>query len=275
MTTPIISSLTRYPIKSAAGIDVSEARLDDFGLWMDRRWMLIDPTGRFITQRQLPRLALLQTALAEDGTLQLRYGDHEPLTVPIPGPGAPTCEAEVWGDRCEARLANVAHHQWLRDALGVACRLAFMPESTRRPVTTSSSTYVDLSDDGARVSFSDGYPLLLISEASLEDLNRRLDAPVPMNRFRPNIVVRGCAPYAEDDWRRIRVGELEFDVVKPCSRCSITTTDQADATRGAEPLRTLATYRKVGQKVMFGQNMIHRGAGVVRVGDAIEVLRRA
>jgi uncharacterized protein YcbX len=122
---------------------------------------------------------------------------------------------------------------------------------------------------GARVSFADGFPFLLISEESLADLNGRLAVPLPMNRFRPNLVVAGCEPYAEDGWKEIRIGDVKLRVVKPCERCLVTTTDQATGERGKEPLRTLATYRKVGNDVMFGQNVVHENTGELRVGDAV------
>jgi uncharacterized protein YcbX len=141
-----------------------------------------------------------------------------------------------------------------------------MPPDTVRPVD------VDHAGPGHRVGFADGYPLLLLSEGSLDELNRRLEAPLPMDRFRPNVVVDGCGPHAEDRWRRLRVGDVEMRVVKPCSRCSITTVDQATAARGPEPLATLADYRLAGGKVLFGQNLVHESRGTLRVGDVVEVL---
>ncbi|MEL6177600.1 MAG: MOSC N-terminal beta barrel domain-containing protein, partial [Myxococcota bacterium] len=172
-----VSGLTVYPIKSARGIVHTTAHLDDFGFWMDRRWMLVQPDGRFLSQRTLPTMALLETTLEAKGTLTVRHiarPSSSALTLAVPNAEAATCEVEVWGDRCVALLAEASAHTWFTQALGVDCRAVYMPTTTHRPVANDAQT---------RVSFSDGYPLLVISEASLEDLNQRLAAPLPMNRF--------------------------------------------------------------------------------------------
>jgi uncharacterized protein YcbX len=257
-----------YPVKSARGIEVRDWPVDDFGLRHDRRFMLVDRDGSFLTQRGHPRLALLRTRI--DGeSLVLEAPDMPALVTALePGGGEPAMAmVTVWGDQCAAHFPDPAASAWLSHFLGLDCRLAYLPASTLRRVDPERVP------DVRRVSFADAYPFLVIGAASLEDLNARLDVPpLPMNRFRPNLVVTGSAPYAEDSWRRIRVGALELDLLKPCARCAITITDQATGERGVEPLRTLARYRRSGNDVLFGQNALHRGTGVLHAGDPITVL---
>jgi uncharacterized protein YcbX len=174
-----------------------------------------------------------------------------------------TTRATVWDSVCAATWLGETPADWFSTFLGCAASLVHMPAATIRPANPAYAPA------DTRVSFVDGYPLLLISEESLADLNRRLEVPLPMNRFRPNLVVTGCEPYEEDTWRAIRIGETSMQVVKPCDRCVITTTDQVTAERGKEPLRTLATYRNLDGKVLFGQNVVHHGRGRLRVGDAV------
>jgi uncharacterized protein YcbX len=175
----------------------------------------------------------------------------------------------IWKDQCVAVAAGAEADAWFTALLGTPCRLVTMPSSTVRQVD------LGYAEPGDPVGFADGFPFLLISQGSLDELNRRLEHPVPMDRFRPNIVVDGCEPHAEDGWSRVTIGEISFRVVKPCARCVITTTDQQTGERGREPLRTLATYRRVGNKVLFGQNLIHDGVGAVRVGDPCVVEPKA
>ncbi len=260
-----LSGLYRYPVKSLAGEYLEQSRLDGFGLERDRRWMLVDREGRFLSQRELPRMALIRPSLSPDG-LVLRTPQLPDLAISLPGEDAERVKVRIWGDDCMAQLADNLAHAWLSDFLGQACRLVHMPEQTVRPVDPD---YALASD---RTAFSDGFPLLLISQASLDDLNNRLHEPLPMLRFRPNLVVEGCAAYAEDDWRRIRIGELTLRVVKPCSRCKITTIDPYTAESGSEPLKTLSGYRRRGNQVFFGQNLLHDGPGELRLGMPLEVL---
>jgi uncharacterized protein YcbX len=172
----------------------------------------------------------------------------------------------VWGDSVQAAAVGERADAWLSGFLGLACRLVYFPPDTVRAVDPD---YARASD---QIGFADGFPFLLISQASLDDLNGRLDEAVPMLRFRPNLVVAGCSAYAEDDWRRIRIGEIEFRFAKPCSRCIIPTIDPASGLRGREPLRTLMGYRQRDNKVYFGQNLIHDGVGQLALGMPIEVL---
>ncbi len=217
-------------------------------------------------------MALLGASLNAAGDLLLS-GDGRDHRVSIPGPSAPQVDVQIWGDAVTASLADDAAHAWLSDFLDHDVRLVHMPDHVRRPV---DSDYGGADDT---VSFADGFSFLLIGERSLDALNERLVSPVPMDRFRPNLVVSGSPPFAEDTWRRVQIGDLVFDVVKPCARCTMTTVDQTTGRRSSpEPLKTMAEFRRIRYphsiEVYFGQNLVHRSHGVVRVGDTIKVLSR-
>jgi uncharacterized protein YcbX len=260
-----LSGLHLYPVKSCSGLSPSEWAVERFGLRHDRRWMVVTPDGRALTQRELPFLALVRPTIAAPGLL-LEAPGQPPHQTPLEPVGGRRRLVQVWGDRVEAWLPDPAADRWFTRYLGQEVCLAYFPEGALRPVDP------DYAREGVVTAFADGFPFLLATTASLQDLNGRLREPLPMNRFRPNLVVSGSLPFAEDLWRRIRVGSLEFDVAKPCARCVITTTDQETAERGVEPLRTLATYRRKGEGVLFGQNLTHRGEGMLRVGDQVTVL---
>jgi uncharacterized protein YcbX len=260
-----LTGITVYPLKSAGGISSETWEVDPFGLRYDRRWMVVDLAGRFLSQREFPRLALVRPVLLP-GALSLRAPGFAELRVPLEPLEGPLVPVSVWAGATEARSVGPAAAQWLSRLLGFTCRVVYMPDTVVRPVDP------EYGEPGDRVSFTDGFPFLIISEASLEELNRRLARPLPMNRFRPNLVVGGCDPFEEDRWRVVRIGGLELRIVKPCARCVVTTTDQETAERGTEPLRTLATFRNQGGKVLFGQNAIHRGTGRLEVGAPISVL---
>jgi uncharacterized protein YcbX len=264
-----IAALYRYPIKSCRGTSLTEAVLDARGIVGDRRLMLVDQEGEFLTQRELPRMALI-VPLLEGDDLVVRAPGLPDLQL-RPANDGPRVEVTVWKDLCAAVDQGDDAAQWFRAFLDVPCRLVRLADDHVRRVDPGYARR-----PGDQTAFTDGYPLLLASEASLEDLNRRMLAALPMNRFRPSLVVRGCAPYAEDAWRTIRAGTMDLDVVKPCVRCVITTTDQDSAEFGLEPLRTLATYRKGPDGgVWFGQNLIHHRPGTLRVGDLVEILEPA
>jgi uncharacterized protein YcbX len=260
-----LEQLFLYPLKSARGIEVREWHVDDFGLRFDRRFMVVTADGAFLTQRSHPRMALIEVRI-DGGLLRLEAPGMPSLTTALEPAGGEDALVTVWGDQCAAHLPDRAADAWLSRYLELECRLAYLPAGTVRRVDPERVP------DVRRVSFADAYPFLIIGRASLEDLNRRLPAPLPMNRFRPNLVVGGAPPYAEDLWRRIRIGALELDVLKPCARCAITTTDQKTAERGVEPIRTLAQYRRSGNDVLFGQNALHLGTGTLRVGDPVAVI---
>lgn len=255
-----------YPIKSAGGVSLDAAEVEEQGFRHDRRWMVVDDAGRFVSQRTAPRLALLRVSIGPQ-TLAFEAPGMFSLEIPLsPEEGRRTL-VTVWGDTVEGVRVGDEADRWFGEFLGARCRLVYLPDDSVRPVDP------DYGRPGDRVSLADAFPFLLASEASLEDLNGRLESPVPMNRFRPNLIVRGCEPFAEDGWRRVRIGAVEFRVVKPCARCVITTIDQETAAAGKEPLRTLARFRKFGSKVHFGQNLIPDSTGAsLRVGDTVEIL---
>src|SRR3954451_13707808 len=259
-----LTGLFVYPIKSCRGIAVDRWDVDAFGLRYDRRFMAIDQSGEFLTQRDYPRLALV-TPSFQNGHLQLNAPGMSALDIPLEPRPTVVIQVYVWRDTCAATWVGPAAAEWFSEYLGISASLVYMDDDTRR---ATDPTY---DSTGSRVSFADAFPFLLISEESLVDLNSRMTQPLPMNRFRPNLTVAGGAPYAEDRWRRIQVGNLVLNVVKPCDRCVITTTDQTTTDRGVEPLRTLATYRKVDGMVFFGQNAVHEGPGQLRVGDSVTV----
>lgn len=264
MSALILSELWRYPVKSMRGARHARLSVTARGFDGDRNWMLVDAKGRFLTQRQNPRMSLLLAEL-DAGDLRIVIPEVGSLAVEL-NLSAPQVRVEVWGDRCLAQPAMPQLNQALSDFLQQACCLVNLPEQQQRIV---DQTYAKPQD---QVGFADGFPFLLISQASLDDLNARLAAPVPMLRFRPNLVVSGCAPFAEDSWQRIRIGEIEFRVAKPCSRCIIPTIDPNTAERAKEPMQTLLGYRKRDNKVYFGQNLLHDGLGELREGMSVEVL---
>ncbi len=271
MTGLVLSELYLYPVKSLAGIQVTAWELDAFGLRFDRRWMVVDRDGHFLTQRQHPQMAQVQSHIDAAGCLRLHHPGLGEFEVPPADPGAMRIEVTVWHDTVAAVPVGKEADAWLSKAIGVVCRVVWFPDDVKRQVDTR---YAKL---GERTAFSDGFPLLLIGQGSLDDLNRRLGAknlaPLPMRRFRPNLVVAGAPPYAEDGWRRIAVGGIPMRVVKPCSRCAITTVDpEAGRFAGKEPLATLATYRKHGDKVYFGQNLVHEGQGKLQVNESVTVM---
>ncbi|WP_432072286.1 MOSC domain-containing protein [Streptomyces wuyuanensis] len=273
MATPVLSSLHIHPVKSVTGHAPAEAAVEPWGLAGDRRWMLVDAAGRAVTQRQQPRLALAAAAPLADGAVRLTAPGAAPLTVAVPEPSATTA-VELFGEKVEAAPAGAAPDGWFSAYLGLPVRLVHLDDPAyRRPIDA------DYALPGETVSFADGFPLLLASVSSLDALNSLIaqgdhadEGPLPMNRFRPNLVVDGAAPWAEDDWKRIAVGEVSFRVAKPCGRCVVTTTDQTTAERGKEPLRTLARHRRFGDRLVFGQNLVPEHTGTVRVGDPVRVL---
>lgn len=262
---PVLTSIHIYPIKATRGLDLDEAVVEARGLAHDRRWMLVDENGMFLTQREHPRLALVHVQV-QPSHLSLQAPSMDPLTVPFPGRDAARLPVQIWKDTLTAAGAAPAAHAWFSRYLDFPCRLVYMDEAAVRPVDPAYNT------GGDEVSFADGYPVLLTSEASLADLNTRLDAPVPMTRFRPNLVISGFEAFAEDRWSRVRIGAMVFRVVKPCARCVVITVDQQTAAQGKEPLRTLNRFRKQDGKVCFGENLIADQPGVVRVGDPVEVV---
>jgi len=263
-----LSSLYRFPLKSAAGESLQRCASDSLGLLGDRRWMVVAAgTGRFLTQRVLPRMALLQAHWQGDTALKLAAPGMPELLVRVPDDKTMRC-VQVWSANPVVPDAGETAAAWLSDFLGQACRLVYLPEDDGIQVD------LDYARLGERTAFSDGFPFLLIGQASLDDLARRVGRPLEMLRFRPNLVVSGAEPYAEDGWKRIRIGQLTFRVAKPCSRCVIPTLDPASGERAPdrEPLNTLLSYRKGPGGVFFGQNLIAEGRGELEVGMPVERL---
>jgi uncharacterized protein len=259
-----LTGITIYPLKGAGGIAAADWQVDDFGLTYDRRWMVADPHGKLISQRNHPRLALVRPTLHSD-RLTLTAPGAAPLELALEPSGGSPMRVTVWDDTCDGMSLGEEPAAWMSGVLGSPSRLVYMPASTVRPVDP------DYAPPGSRVSFADGFPFLLISEESLADLNGRLVRPLPMNRFRPNLVIAGGEPFVEDRLGRFEIEGIRFRAVKPCGRCVVTTTDQATAARGVEPLCTLATFRRVGGEVMFGQNVLHDGTGRLHVGAPVTV----
>ena len=260
-----LTELHCYPVKSAAGISLPSALLDDRGILNDRRWMVVDEAGNFLTQRKIPRMALLHVALEPDH-LVVRSEGMDELKIGFSSGPRSIMRVRIWNDAVEAEDTGDAAAAWFSQMLGRPCRFVSMPQEAVRLVNPKYA-------GGERlVSFVDAFPILLISQASLDDLNARLPHPVLMNRFRPNLVIAGCSPYEEDTWKRIQIGSILFRVAKPCERCAVPSVDQETGLRGLEPLRTLEAYRTFEGKVMFGQNLIHDGPGKVNLGDAVTVV---
>jgi len=266
-----VSALYTYPIKSCAGLTHQTIRFDNTGPSWDRRWVVTDSDGMFYTQRELPPMALIQPAF-EGSTLKLTAPGMSVISSPLESERPEPRMVRVWRDTCEAWDEGDELAQWFSDYLKVDARLTRMTDTYYRAVNKDYAPYP------AQVGFADGYPALIVSESSLDDLNQRLiergSEAMPMKRFRPNIVITESEPFAEDTWREAQIGAMTFDLVKACARCVMTTVDPATGTipDKAEPLATLNTYRKQERGVMFAQNAIHRAPGVLNVGDVVNVI---
>lgn len=259
----IVSHLFVYPVKSLGGFGVSSVQVLPKGLANDRRWMLVDENHRFLTQREVHRMSLLKTSMdPETGQVRVHSGE-ESILFPQSIEGE-IMQTAVWDDRVEVVALDAVFGEWFSKHLGIACTLVAFPEDNPRAVDADYA--VNASD---QTSLSDGYPILVIGQSSLDDLNTRLADPVGVDRFRPNIVFTGGQPFEEDNWRRFAIGQTAMAGVKPCARCIMTTIDQQTGIAGKEPLATLNQYRKVGNKVLFGQNVIPLEKGLIRVGDEI------
>ena len=258
-----LSGIFVYPIKACAGFALQQAAVVERGLAFDRRYMLVDRTGTFVSQREVPKLCLVQCRLEGPRLCVSAPGSGElELPTQLPDVGFPAQPFRVWGSTGHG-LRHPEGSRWFSDFLNDDVSLLYMPDAERRAVNPKRAQPGDI------VSFADGYPVLLLSEASLADLNRRLSAPVDMRQFRPNLVLAGCEPYAEDHFEAVAIGNVTFRGVKRCERCVVTTIDPNTAVRSQEPLRTLAGYRREGGKIWFGMNLIHDGYGTLAVGDVV------
>ncbi len=261
-----LAAINIYPLKSCRGLPLPQCAVEPRGLQHDRRWLAVDAQGRFITGRAQPRLVLVRAVPLGDG-LHLSAPGMSEIAVTAPSADAPRRAVRVWDDTVDAACADPAADRWISEALGVAAHLVWMDAVAQRAIAPTHA------QPGDEVSFADGYPLLLIGQASLDGLNQRLQNTVPMARFRPNLVIAGVDAHAEDSWRRVRIGAVAFDVVKACVRCIFTTvdTDTGIFDPAREPLNTLLTYRRSPKGVTFGMNLIARARGRLREGDPVVV----
>jgi uncharacterized protein YcbX len=261
----VVTDLLVYPIKSLGGMSVSAALVGDRGFEHDRRWMLIDESNRFVTQREFPEMALLKASIANEILSVRDSRDGASIQIPLSSPSGSALQVNIWDDQCSALLVEGESTQWFSKRMGRPLRLVYMPDASNRLVDK------DYANQGEITGFSDGFPILIIGQSSLDDLNCRLEKPVPMDRFRPNIVFSGGDAFEEDSFRVFRIGDVRLQAVKPCARCVLTTTDQETAQRSAEPLKTLAGFRKANNKIYFGQNLLAENRGWIRVNDQLIV----
>ncbi|MEQ8364675.1 MAG: MOSC domain-containing protein [Cyclobacteriaceae bacterium] len=253
-----------YPVKSLGGIRLQKAKVLSKGLEYDRRYMLVDENNRFITQRVLPQLAFFKLSRGENSFTVAHGNDTIELPAQPEWNDKPTT-VTIWDDVVQAAELGEKFNQWFSKRTGIKCKLIFFPEENDRLVDKNFAL------NNEQVSFADGYPFLIIGQSSLDELNTKLEEPVPMNRFRPNFVFEGGKPFEEDNWRDIKIGRNGFVGLKLCARCVLTTVNQETGEVGKEPLATLSKFRKVGSKVNFGQNLVAHDHLEVNEGDEIQI----
>jgi uncharacterized protein YcbX len=261
-----VSELYIYPIKSLAGTPLQSASLTDRGFQYDRRWLLVDENNIFFTQREFHEMSLLQVELI-DGGLKLYHKNNtcQQITIPATPETNETATVQIWNDECEAQFVSKSADEWFSGMLSFKCRLVYMPDTSKRRVNEKYSLNGDIT------SFSDSHPVLMIGQSSLDDLNSRLSEPLPINRFRPNIVFTGGEPFEEDVMEHFTINNINFQGVKLCARCVITTINQDTAIAAKEPLKTLSSYRMKDNNIYFGQNLLYEGTGIIHIGDTIEI----
>jgi uncharacterized protein YcbX len=260
-----ISQLYYYPVKSCASIKINQAKITKRGIVYDRNWLIVDEQGKFITQREKKQMALIKPEILNDGKLKLSADNQDSIIVDNNAEPSQPMEVIVWKDKCLAFDEGNEIADWLSNYMGIKCRLVKMLDNFERKAIAENQSITGL------VGFADAYPLLIIGEASLADLNNRLETSLPINRFRPNIVISGSDAYDEDKWKHISINGVNLFAAGPCARCVITTTNQETLERAKEPLATLATYRQGKDGVLFGQNYINSNEGLISVGDKILV----
>jgi uncharacterized protein len=260
-----VHSLHIYPIKSCRGIDVAQAELVDTGFKYDRHWMLVDEQGEFLSQRKLPQMAGISCSLQDQHLLVNAKGQAQ-LEIPLEQTPARYQRVTIWNDECNAALVSEAANTWFSTALGTTCSLVYLPESEKRQV---DQRYAEPSQI---VGFADGFPLLIVSRASIDLLNEKLEQKVTIDRFRPNIVIDGCPAHAEDSWYKIAINGIEIQLAKPCSRCVIPSIDQQSSEKHPTILKALASYRRSENKIYFGQNGLHNQNGVISIGQRATLL---
>jgi uncharacterized protein len=271
-----VRNLFIYPLKSAAPLRVAEATVDALGLAGDRRWMAVDEDGNFLSQRRNTRLALIQATNLPDDGLFLSTGGRPSLRVAAPRDAGRERHVVIWDDTVCALDAGDEAGAWMSHVLRSRARLVYCPPSRARVVDTKYASGVE------RVGFADGFPILVLGSSTVEEVNQRLHTqgkePIGVERFRPNIVIEGGEPFAEDQWEHLDIdtaqGSIRIDLVKPCARCSIISVDPRTAVQGIEPMRTLSTYRRRGDKVYVAQNGLPRSEGQVATGSRVTVALR-
>jgi uncharacterized protein YcbX len=263
-----VTRISIYPVKATREIPLTTVEVRRRGLAGDRRWMVVDKAGDFLQQRVVPKLALVATLLQSDGSLILDAPAMSRLHVSVPN-GSARIPVTVWGDKVVAADVGPQAAEWLSKYLERECRLVYMDRDAERPVAEAYGQAGDV------VSFADAVPLLLATEVSLADLNQRIGRSLPMSRFRPNVTIDGVEAWEEDDWKQLRIGDVEFEVTHRCARCVVTAIDQESGVKdeSGEPLKTLATFRRDSDGIYFGQNMVPRSLGTIRVGDSVTVVR--
>ncbi|MDC9728501.1 MAG: MOSC domain-containing protein [Methyloprofundus sp.] len=259
-----LSAIYIYPVKSLSGIQLTESEVTETGFQYDRQWMLVDKNNQFLSQRRLPKMALIKTKIHEQ-MLIISAPNKPDLKLPLTPETHNSISINIWGEDCTAETISIEADQWFSDFLKQPCQLVYQANNHIRQVDQNFSSPTD------RTSFSDGFPFLIISAASLRLLNEQMNLNLSMERFRPNIVLEGCTSYEEDTWRKISIGAINFRLPKPCSRCSIPQIDPKTAISDKEPLRTLSKNRQWNNKVFFGQNALHDATGTLKVGDSVSV----
>lgn len=262
-----LTQINIYPVKSLPGISLNESFAEERGFKYDRRWMLVDYENMFITQRLFPQMVFIDVSIKKGHLIFThRIKNIEPLIISLSEFPKKKVNVEVWDDSCQAIEYPNKVNGWFSEAIGSICKLVYMPNSSERKTSTKYFK------ESKNFSFADGYPYLMIGEESLNYLNSKIDKPVSMNQFRPNIVFSGGSEHIEDEWKNIKIGDIKFSVIKPCARCVITTIDPNSGNKNKEPLTTLSTYRNFNNKVMFGQNVIGHSEGIIKVGDKIKLM---
>lgn len=263
-----ISQLFIYPIKSLGGIAVNSAQVSPMGFVHDRRWMLVDLNNRFLTQREIPEMCMLQVALSEEGLRVFhKTGKGKELQISLIPEGTDEVQVQLFEDECKAVYVSQVADRWFEEMLSTPCKLVYIPEDSNRRVDNRYAP------KGITTGFADGFPYLLIGQSSMNDLNGRLRQEVSVGRFRPNIVFEGGTPFLEDRIDYFVVNDVRFFAVKPCARCTIPTIDPLSGEKSEEPIRTLSTYRKMDHKIYFGQNLFAQGSGRIGVGDPLTILK--
>ena len=263
----VLNKIVIYPVKGLGGISLKSSKCDMRGLANDRRYLIVDEQGQFLSQREISTMALIETEF-EDEVLTLRHGTNS-ISLTLSHHSSRKLEIKIWSHEFEAYLANSDIDEWLSTAIGRKCHLVYMDKDIIRNKSLIKSP------GNTELSFADGYPYLILGSASMDQLNKKLEVPVSSNRFRANLLISTEEAHEEDEWHDIMIGAAKFRIIKPCARCKVITINQQTGEQGVEPLKTLSTYRKDGRKVNFGANAICLTPGeIIKVGDKIEVCKK-